>query len=284
MDIIKKDPNTIAWRDRLIPTTTARTGRWRIFQYPRRATEWKTVEMDLPGFGAVRVHGKVAQMNALLMEAVQFHAIASHVLPNKVTCLLVDMHDLRVTLGGGCRYDHEGVKKLATELRQVTVSGVDKLLVDGIFDRLVPTTTTLIHPITGKPRPLWRAELTPTWSAWMRDDPIPLHYDPTPLGAIRHGISAAVARQVLTHRDTPKGGWKLDGLIREVGAEVTRRNRQLVRQDQETLEGAGVLVVGDRVFQNEKVGGRTLLGHDRTLLGHDRTLLGHDRTLLGQGK
>ena len=120
----------------------------------------------------------------------------------------------------------------------------------------------------------------------MRDDPIPLHYDPTPLGAIRHGISAAVARQVLTHRDTPKGGWKLDGLIRAAGAEATRRNRQLVRQDQETLEGAGVLIVGDRVFQNEKVAGRTLLGRDRTLLGRAcRSLLGvSSRRLLGRSQ
>ena len=207
--------------------------------------------MDLPGFGPVRVRSAVGQQHALLMEAIQFHAHRVHVLPNGVTCVLVDMQDLRMTLTGGWgrRYGQKGVEQLARELRQVTVSGVETLMVDGILDRLVPTEVTVPHPVTGAPRPFWRAELTPSWGAWSRADPIPLHYDPRPLAGIRNGLSAAVARRVLTHRDTPNGGWTLDGLIRAVGAEPTRRNRQLVRLDADSLSGCGVRVIGDRVFQ-----------------------------------
>ena len=214
--------------------------------------------MDLPGFGPVRVRTAVGQQHALLMEAIQFWAQRVHVLPNGVTCVLVDMHDLRMTLanGHGCRYGQEGVEQLARELRQVTVSGVETLMVDGILDRLVPTEATVRHPVTGASRPLWRAELTPSWGAWSRADPIPLHYDPRPLAGVRSGIAAAVARRVLTNRDTPDGGWTLDGLILAVGSEPTRRNRQLVRQDADPLAACGVLLVaGDRVFQARAGGG-----------------------------
>jgi hypothetical protein len=245
----------IAWKERKMPTTYARSSRWEIFQSIRHPGKdaWREIEMDLPGFGPVRVRSAVGQMHALLMEAIQFYAQKVHILPNKVTCVLVDMHDLRMTLAGGGgsrhRYGQRGVKELARELRQVTVSGVETLMVDGILDRLVPTEAMVRHPVTGAPRPLWRAEFTPSWGAWSRADPIPLHYDPRPLAAIRAGLSAAIARRVLTHRDTPSGGWKLDGLIRAVGAQPTRRNRQMVRQDAEPLAACGVIVIGDRVFQ-----------------------------------
>ena len=254
----KIDPATIPWKERKMPTTCAQTSRWKIFQHVRHPEKdaWREVEMDLPGFGPVRVRSAVGQQHALLMEAIQFHAMRVHVLPNGVTCVLIDMHDLRSTLvdGRGRRYGQAGVEQLARELRQVTVSGVEKLMVDGILDRIVPTEARVQHPVTGAYRPLWRAELTPSWGAWSRADPIPLHYDPRPLAAIKSGVAAAIARHVLTHRDQPNGGWKLDTLIQAVGAEPTRWARQDVRRDEEAMAGAGVLLDGDRVFIPSKQG------------------------------
>ena len=258
--MVKIDPATIPWKERNMPTTCAQASRWKIFQHVRHPNPdvWQEIEMDLPGFGPVRVRSAVGQQHALLMEAIQFWAQRVHVLPNGVTCVLVDMHDLRMTLANGnnrFRYGGSGVEQLARELRQVTVSGVETLMVDGILDRLVPTEATVRHPVTGASRPLWRAELTPTWGAWSRADPIPLHYDPRPLAAIRNGIAAAITRHVLTHRDQPAGGWKLDTLISAVGAQPTRWIRQDVRRDMEAMAGAGVLLNGDRVFIPSKQGG-----------------------------
>ena len=259
MATIKQDPATIPWKERNMPTTCAQASRWKIFQHVRHPNPdvWQEIEMDLPGFGPVRVRSAVGQQHALLMEAIQFWAQRVHVLPNGTTCVLVDMHDLRMTLarGRGRRYGQEGVEQLARELRQVTVSGVEVLMVDGILDRLVPTEATVRHPVTGASRPLWRAELTPSWSAWAAADPIPLHYDPRPLAAIRSGIAAAITRHVLTHRDQPAGGWKLDTLITAVGAQPTRWARQDVRRDIEAMAGADVLLDGDRVFIPSKQGG-----------------------------
>ena len=254
-----KDPATIPWKDRVMPTTHAQAARWQIFQPIRHPGKdaWREIEMDLPGFGPVRVRSAVGQQHALLMEAIQFYAQRVHTLPNGVTCVLVDMHDLRTTLAGrrDGRYGQAGVEQLARELRQVTVSGIETLMVDGILDRLVPTETTVQHPVTGGVRPLWRAELTPSWGLWSHADPIPLHYDPRPLAAIRSGIAAAVTRHVLTHRDQPVGGWKLDTLIAAVGARPTRWVRQDVRRDMDAMAGAGVLLDGDRVFIDQKHGG-----------------------------
>ena len=253
---IGSDPSQILYKDRLMPTSTARASRWRIFQPTRRPTEWREEEIELSGFGLVRVRSCVGQQHALLLEAIQYHALDKRVLQNGVTALLVDIDDLRWTLGGGrSRYSQKGIEQLARELRQVTVSGVEKLMVDGIFDRLVPSGATVPHPVTGLTRPLWRAELTPTWGAWVSEDKVPLHYDPTPLAAIKSGIAAAIVRHVLTHRDQPAGGWKLDTLITAVGAQPTRWIRQDVRKDGEAMAGAGVLLNGDRVFIQQKHGG-----------------------------
>ncbi len=258
MAAIKRDPASIPWKERTMPTTSARCARWRIFQPIRHPSTdaWREIEMDLPGFGPVKVRSAVGQQHALLMEAIQFYAQRMHILPNGVACILVDMHDLRITLasGRGRRYGQEGVEQLARELRQVTVSGVETLMVDGILDRLVPTEAMVEHPVTGASRPLWRAELTPSWGAWSRTDPLPLHYDPRPLAAIRSGVAAAVVRHALTHRDQPMGGWKLDTLILAVGAQPTRWVRQDVRRDEEAMAGAGVLLDGDRVFIPSKQG------------------------------
>ena len=255
----KIDPASIPWKERNMPTTTAQASRWEIFQPIRHPGKdaWREIEMDLPGFGPVRVRTAVGQQHALLMEAIQFWAQRVHVLPNGVTCVLVDMHDLRMTLANGnnrYRYGKKGVEQLARELRQVTVSGIETLMVDGILDRLVPTEVTVRHPVTGASRPLWRAEFTPSWGAWSRADPIPLHYDPRPLAAIRSGVAAAIARHVLTHRDQPTGGWKMDTLIAAVGAQPTRWVRQDVRRDGYAMAGAGVLLDGDRVLIPPKQG------------------------------
>ena len=255
----KIDPATILWRDRLLATNNARTARSRIFQHTQVPEAWSEIETDLPGAGSVRVGGKVGQRHELLMEAINFHAIKTRRLENGVLAVLVDMHDLRKTLSGERkeRYGVDGVLKLARALRQVTVSGQDIPFVDGILNHLIPTSTTTPHPIPGRPpRPLWRAEFTACWAAWLDADPVHLHYDPRLLAGIRSGVAAAVTRLVLTHRDQPRGGWILDSLIRTVvGAEPTRWVRQDVRADAEAMAAAGVVVVGNRVSVVQKTGG-----------------------------
>ena len=101
--MVKIDPATIPWKERNMPTTCAQASRWKIFQHVRHPNPdvWQEIEMDLPGFGPVRVRSAVGQQHALLMEAIQFWAQRVHVLPNGTTCVLVDMHDLRMTLAGG---------------------------------------------------------------------------------------------------------------------------------------------------------------------------------------
>ena len=247
----KIDPPIIRWRERLLATNNARTARGRIFQHTQVPNIWSEIETDLPGVGTVRVAGKVGQRHELLMEAINFHAIKTRRLENGVLAVLVDMHDLRKTLTGKGkeRYGVAGVLKLAKALRQVTVSGQDVPFVDGILNQLIPTSATIPHPIPGRPpRPLWRAEFTACWAAWLDADPVHLHYDPRLLAGIRSGVAAAVTRLILTHRDQPQGGWILDRLIRTVGVEPTRWVRQDVRVDSEAMAAAGVRVIGDRVF------------------------------------
>ena len=64
---------------------------------------------------------------------------------------------------------------------------------------------------------MWRVTLEPSFALLMKED-LPLHYDPAPLAKLESGIAQAVARHVLTHRESPEGGWLVDTLIHAVGA------------------------------------------------------------------
>ena len=104
----------------------------------------------------------------------------------------------------------------------------------------------------GGVRHLWRVELGNALCTLLQKD-IWRGYDPTPIAQLRHGISQAVVRHVLTHTNVPHGGWTLDGLIRVVTGDVLgqqlRDRRREVREDSEKMAVAGVVIAGDRVYQ-----------------------------------
>ena len=70
---------------------------------------------------------------------------------------------------------------------------------------------------------------------------------------LRHGISQAIVRHVLTHRGEPQGGWVIDRLIGAVAgpldSQARRDARRRLREDAPGLVDAGVTVRGDRVHR-----------------------------------
>lgn len=249
----------IAWKDRLLPTTTVHPGRWQFFQptrYPvdctRPITKPGAEEREIIG----TITGRLGVMHALFLEVVCFYAERTKIIEGGSLQILVDPYQIRKTMGrtnkGG--YSAEGIEVLTENLRRAALRfhsgsrGGGLPDIDGILDRIESSPRTRTHPITGKERPLKRVVLSPTYRSWLEND-LKLHYDPSPLADLRHGVSAALARLVLTHRDQPVGGWKIDGLIEAVGAQATRRNRQLVREDADGLGAAGIVIDGGRVLR-----------------------------------
>ncbi len=74
-----------------------------------------------------------------------------------------------------------------------------------------------------------------------------LYYDPAPIARLQHGISQAVARHILTHKNDPAGGWHVDTLIRAVCGENInskrmRNGRSRLREDAEKLHEVGITI------------------------------------------
>lgn len=252
----------IPYSERLMPTTTARASRLQIFQ-PTRSPQRCTRSIETP-YGTGEIMGRLGQMHALLIEAIFFHAERMARLDNHGLAILIDPHHIRASMSAGGRYSGAGINGLVADLAsaiiRVEVTGYSLLSVDTILDRLVPSpSATKRHPITGEQRPLMVAHISPTWAAWVANDPIPLHYDPQPLAGLRNGISMAIARLVLTHQSSPNGGWKIDTLIHGVGADAKgtagQNRRREIRQDHAALAALGVMVSsdGDRVHKHTMV-------------------------------
>ena len=265
----------IPWAERIMPTTVSRLARLQVFQ-PTRAPTFQTREIATP-YGGGTITGKLGQQHALLLDAICFHAEKKRVLENGALQLLIDPHNVRRTMSAHSRYSGQGLATLAADLRGavicVQVPGAGLPTVDGLLDRLVPSPATRINPFTGEARHLYRAEISPTYRAWLERDPILLHYDPSPLARLSYGVTQALARLVLTHRDIPIGGWRLDTLLVGVGIDprdsVGMRNRRReVRHDAAELAGLGIIVRGDRVGVDLDSGGRVT--HARPRVTHAR--------------
>ena len=251
--------DTVAWKDRLLPTTTVHQARLQLFQ-PTRHPVFCTRAMETP-WGTAHVTGRLGQMHAFLLEALLFHAQKKRVLEEGSVQILVDPYDLRTTLSradGG--YSGKGMKTLAQDLRASAITldipklGADGFVLDGLLNEITPSPATVLNPVTGEMRPLWRVTLTKTLAALLDRD-LPLHYDPRPLAALRTGTAAAVARWVLTHRDCPQGGWHIGTALAAIGAEVEgpkgRQRRHEIRRDTDPLAQIGIILNGDRL---QKVG------------------------------
>ena len=244
---------TIPWRDRLLPTSTVSHARLQFFQ-PTYFPKLCERAIKTP-YGDGVVKGKLGMTHALLLELINFYAIKKHVGEDKALHVLVDLHDIRSGMSrDGSRYSREGLTQIAADLKMTAIIIPHPSLggdaIDGILDRLVPTRVTRSGPFGD--RVLWRAQLSPTYRAILEND-VPLHYDPTPIGRLRNGVSAAVARWVLTQRDTPQGGWHLNTVLHAVGAPtdgaVGRKRRYETRADADGLMAAGIEVRGDRIFK-----------------------------------
>ena len=110
------------------------------------------------------------------------------------------------------------------------------------------------NPLGGD-RVLWRVEIGKVLTELINSD-IWVGYDPQVIAGLRHGISQAVARHVLTHSHQPRGGWVMDSIINAVSgclsADKFRDRRRELRSDVGTMNKLGIIIDGDRVRRVEQ--------------------------------
>ena len=236
-----------------LPTTTvtpARVGLFQPTQRPkRRAGEW--IETS---WGRCKVDGRLGQRHADLLEAILFCAERARPEDAGTLKLLVDPARVRQVMSDD-RYSLQQIWLLLRELRECTIDVETPTMhiMGGVIESAEHTEEmTRRDPLTGGERRLWTIRLGKAWVELMRLD-LPLHYDPSPIARLRHGISQAIVRHVLTHRREPQGGWVIDRLIGavagELGGQARKDARRRLREDAPGLVEAGVTVSGNRVHR-----------------------------------
>jgi len=235
--------------NRVAPTSTALQARVMIYQPSQRPQERAGQWMETD-FGRCRVTGRLGQRHADIVESLLYVAERRREISDGGVELLVDPAKLRRTLSDH-QYSHDRIKKLLRDLRAATVEIVTPELeqsgdsiIGGLIDHVIPSSMTRRDPLTGGERHLWRVRLGIALVMLMERD-LSLYYPPAPIARLQYGISQAVARHVLTHKNNPVGGWYLDTLIRAVcGIAVSsmkvRNYRRRVKEDAGGLTEIGI--------------------------------------------
>ena len=275
----------------VMQTTTVTPARIRLFQPTKRprCTD-KDGEWIVTAWGRCRVGGRLGQRHADLLEAIMYCAERRREEVDRTIKLLVDPARLRKLLGE--HYSLEQVWVLLGELCGAVIevesphlSTTERIMGPVLAVAKYSRTETRVDPFAGRvgrknpPRSGDRRMLTvrlgEAWTTLIRLD-LPLRYDPAPIARLKHGVSQAVARHILTHRGAPNGGWTVDRLVAAVAGEVhgqaLRDARRWLRADALGLAEIGIVVAGDRVRVGTSPGG---VGHPPGGVGHPPGGVGH---------
>jgi hypothetical protein len=217
-------------------------------------------------WGLIRIKARLGQQHADVLEAICYSHESKKNLADGSIKLKVDPAKVRrlSRQSGGVGYNVAGksttLQRIIDDLQQAIVEIIEpehlasQGQILGFVEKAVRSDGTEItrpDPLTGKVRPMWSVTLGPVLSRLVEAD-IWLGYNPAPIARLRHGISQAVARHILTHKGAPAGGWRLDGLIETVAGKLNhqqlRDRRRELREDAGLLkETLGIIVEGDRI-------------------------------------
>lgn len=243
-------------------TATLSEHRLRIFDPTRRPKYRKKLRLE-SSWGIIEKTGKCGQVHADFVDAIFYCREKTAEMQDGRIKLLVDPAKVRRVAGIS---SGSQLNDLKTEIMEVVIKIIDpvKMACEGhIIDHIDIAKhedgngITRFNPLSRRKkdpgpieRELWRVEVGKALCKLLYHD-LWLGYDPTPIAQLRHGISQAIARNILTHKNKPNGGWILDNLIRSVEENLSgttlRDRRRDVRNDAEKLKEIGISIDGDRV-------------------------------------
>ena len=236
------------------PTTTVTPSRVRLFQASQRPIQTKGEWLETQ-YGFVRVTGRLGQRHADLLESILYHAECLEPVNAGGTTLIdceVDPALLRRTIGK--QYSQQQILMLMDELIAAAVEirtnefEVQGRLID-LFLRQNAPESQMHGALKHKVRTRWRVRFGALLVQLIRDD-IRRYYDPAPIARLETGIAQAAARWILTHKNSPIGGWKLDTVIVAVCGAIStsamRDKRRDLRKDTNGLLSCGIHFQNDR--------------------------------------
>lgn len=238
-----------------LPTSTVHQSRLQLSQPTRRPKDI-TRNIETP-WGHGVVVGKYGQAHVDFIEAIFRNTERKRRDEDGAIEIIVDPYKVRKTAGGGKQISWQQMQVLKMDVMRVVIdlrgnalhSPITGHIIDQIIESKIkaPSRPGTIH---GGDRWLWYVKLGPAFVRFVDDD-LRLYYDPTQIAALDTGIAQAVARHVATHKTQPSGGWKIDELIKAVGAGSTSKSmwerRREIREDAEGLKALGLVVDKDRL-------------------------------------
>lgn len=246
------------------PTSTVLQARVLLFQASQRPRQRRGEWMQT-SYGRCRVTGRLGQRHADILESMLFSAERRRETDDGGVELLVDPAALRRTLSDH-QYSYDGIQDHIADLRAASIEivtpemeGTANRIIGGLIDYSAPSPMTRSDPLTGGERNLWRVRLGLALIMMLNND-LSLFYQPAPIARLRHGVSQAVARHILTHKNDPVGGWHVDTLLRAVcgsdaNSRTMRNGRYRLKQDAERLAELGIQITDDkRVLRRFKNG------------------------------
>lgn len=234
--------------NKVAPTSTVLQARVALFQ-PSQRPQHKKGQWINTKYGKCRVTGRLGQRHADVLEGILYVAERRRDMDEAIE-LLVDPSVLRKILSDR-QYSYEGIQNLIADLRgaviEIVTPEMEKTgdrIIGGLIDFSIPSPMTRPDPLTGGERHLWRVRLGIALIMLLNRD-LHLHYQPAPLARLKHGVSQAVARHVLTHKNTPTGGWHTDTLIQaaygnKCSSQQLRNARRRLKEDSDKLSKIGI--------------------------------------------
>lgn len=239
-----------------LPTSTIHQSRLQLSQ-PTRRPKAITRSIETP-WGHGTVSGKYGQAHVDFVEAIFRNAEKKRRDDEGGIEIIVDPYKVRMTAGGDKKISWQQMQVLKIEVMQVVIDlrgnafnkPITGHIIDQITESKIKAPSSMERMGGTNERWLWYVKLGPAFVRFVDED-LRLYYDPTPIAALNTGIAQAVARHVATHKHQPNGGWKLDELIKAVGAGANSKSmwerRNELKEDAEGLRVIGLIVEGDRL-------------------------------------
>lgn len=229
------------------PTSTVLQARVALFQ-PSQRPVLRHGDWVKTSFGKCQVFGRLGQRHADVLESILYVAEKKRETDGGIE-LLVDPAKVRRLISK--QYSHDGLWVLLKEIMSavIEIESNETRMLGHIIDHVVESNANRENPLGGT-RSLWRVRLGSALVSLLKND-LHLHYNPKIVASLTHGISQAVARHVLTHRNVPTGGWHIDTLIKAVSSSETasssfmRNCRHRLRQDAEILKEIGIEITDE---------------------------------------
>lgn len=248
-----------------LPTATAIMSRLRFFQ-PTRRPVYSRLDFET-SWGRAIIEGKLGQQHVDILEVVMRQNLGAKVFDGDARLrVLIDPYCLRKALGGiGQDKVWEWLKDMQKAIFDVSLNGerysfsiIDEIRqTESRIEGRDPRTKALRLKDSdddGLGRRHWMITFSQRWTKVLDAD-IKRFYDPMPIVLLRHGVSQAIARLLLSHqtKSEAQGGWTVDSLIGAVCGDISsvnlRHRRHELIKDVAGFLNLGFVIKDARIFR-----------------------------------